>query len=119
MAVCNEIKRFSRTHETIADLSSLLAVGLLFASIWVTLAYYRPVLSWLGQDIVINGPLMVIGLAANAFLILGMLAVGSARFADGDERCFGTFRGRRSRHGDQGFVTSWVQHMENVGKRHR
>ena len=119
MPVCNDIKKFSRAHETIADLFSLLAVALLFASVWATLQYHQPVLHWLSEDLVLRGPILAVGLAANAFAILALLAVGSARVGAEDERCFGTFRGRRTQHGAKGAVRSWVEHMENVGKKHR
>ncbi len=119
MTVCTNIKRFSRAHETIADVFSLLAVVLLFASIWATLEYHQPVLHWLGANVVVNTSLLVVGLAANAFLIVGLLAVGSARHSEDNERCFGTFRGRRSQRGGRSLFSNWIRHMENVGKRHR
>jgi hypothetical protein len=118
MAVCKDIKAFSRTHESIADFFSLLAVALLMASIWATLEFYQPVIEWLAVDVVVRTPLLGFALALNAFAILGLLAIGSARFGD-DESCFGTFRGRRARHSDRNPLSAWVRHMENVGKKHR
>jgi hypothetical protein len=119
MNVCKDINRFSRTNETVADLFSLLAVALLFASIWVTLEYAQPVLAWLDGGFFVRAPLLAVGLALNAFAIIALLAVGSARFGQDDERCFGTFRGRRGQHGARGVLTSWIAHIENVGKKHR
>ena len=119
MPVCKDIKTFSRTNEIIADLFSLLAVALLFASVWATLEFYQPAMHWLSGNYVLRIPLLVIGLALNAFAILALLAVGSARFGEQDEHCFGTFRGRRSRHSAKGIFSHWVEHMENVGKKHR
>lgn len=119
MLVCKDIKKFSRTHETIADLFSLLAVALLFASVWATLEYHQAVLQWLGGNYLTRGPLLVIGLALNAFAILSLLAVGSARFGEEDERCFGTFRGRRAQHGNKGMFGAWMEHVDHIGRKHR
>jgi len=119
MAVCKNLKTFSRTHEGIADFFSLLAVLLLFASIWATLEYHEPVLVWVAGNVLVRTPMLVLALGLNAFAILGLLAVGSARFGDESERCFGTFRGRRGSHSGRGPISAWVHHMENVGKKHR
>lgn len=118
MAVCKDLKTFSRTHESIADFFSLLAVILLMASIWATLEFYQPVIEWLSADAVVRTPLLGVALTLNAFAILGLLAVGSARFGD-EESCFGTFRGRRGHHSARSPLSAWVRHMENVGKKHR
>jgi hypothetical protein len=120
VAVCKEIKTFSRTHERIADLFSLGAVALLFASVWVTLEYHQAMIAWLRHDAVLHGTLLVAALALDVFLILGFLAVGSARFGADNEKCFGTFRGRRNHNGSPvGIVNAWINHMESVGKKHR
>lgn len=119
MTVCREIKTFSRTHERIADFFSLLAVVLLFGSIWAFLAYYAPIMAWLYTNPPLHGAILVAALAVDVLLILGLLAIGSARFGGDDERCFGTFRGRRSSASPVGVFGIWVRHMENVGKRHR
>lgn len=119
MPVCEDIKKFSRTHETIADLFSLLGVALLFASILTTLTFYQPAMHWLSGNYVLRIPLLLLMLALNAFSIVALLAVGSARFGDADERCFATFRGRRAQHGAKGVFASWLDHMEHVGKKHR
>ncbi|ESQ14444.1 MAG TPA: cell division protein BolA [Chromatiaceae bacterium] len=119
MNVCQEIKTFSKNYEVIADLFSLLAVVLLFVSVWATLEFYQPTMHWLSGNYVLRVPLLMVGLGLNAFSILALLAVGSARYTDDDEPCFGTFPGRRTRHGAKGVFVSWVDHMENVGKKHR
>jgi hypothetical protein len=118
MSVCKNIKSFSRGHERVADFFSLLAIVLLFASVWATLEYHLVVLKWLQRDAVLNGAILVAALAMLAFLILGFLAVGSARFGDDSERCFGTFRGRRGG-SPIGIFRVWINHMESVGKKHR
>ena len=119
MTVCKDIKTFSRRHEHIADFFSLLAVVVLFASIWGALQYYQIVMHWVQKNLILHGPLLIAGLIANVFLILALLAVGSARFGEEGERCFGTFRGRRSGGSPIDVFRNWVLHMENVGKRHR
>lgn len=103
-----DIKTFSRSHETIADLLTLLAVVLLFMSIVVALEYYQPAMHWLSGNYALRLPLLLVGLGLNALSILALLAVGSARFGEEEEseRCFSTFRGRRAQHGARGIFVS-------------
>ncbi len=120
MTVPKKIKNFSRAHERIADMTSLLAVVLLFASIWATLEYYQLVLDWLRHDVLVHSAILVGVLVLDVFLILGLLAFGSSRLGREDEKAFGTFRGRRSHSGSPiGIFRAWIGHMENVGKKHR
>jgi hypothetical protein len=120
MTVCKEIKTFSRAHEHIADLFSVLAILLLFATVWAILQYHQVVLEWWSQNLVMNSAILVAALVLDVFLVLGFLAVGSARFGDNDERCFGTFHGRRNHMGAPfGAFRAWLHHMENVSKKHR
>mgnify|MGYP001812253226 CR=1 FL=1 len=120
MTVCKEINTFSRTHERIADFFSLLAVALLFASVWATVAFYQEVANWLRHDMLLHGVLLIGAFVVDVLLILGFLAIGSSRFGAEDERCFGTFRGRRNYNGSPvRWFNAWVSHMENVGKKHR
>lgn len=119
MAVCRDIKTFSRTHERIADVFSLLAVALLFATVWAVLEYHQIVLEWWRHSILINSVILIAALVVDVFLIIGFLAIGSARFGDADEKCFGTFKGRRNAGEPGGAFRAWLHHMENVGKKHR
>ncbi len=119
MAVYKEISKFSRAHEHIADFFSLLAVVLLFGSIWVILQYYTPVSDWIRHDPVWHTVLVIGALVLDVVLILSFLAFGSARFGDKDERSFGTFAGRRNQRSPTGIFGSWLKHMESVGKKHR
>jgi hypothetical protein len=119
MTVCKDIKTFSRSHEHIADLFSLLAVVLLFATVWALLEYHQLVLDWWRHGMLLNSLILVAALALVVFLILGFLAIGSARFGEQDEKCFGTFRGRRNTGEPLGAFRAWLHHMENVGKKHR
>lgn len=120
MTVCKEIKSFSRAHEHIADVFSVLALVLLFATVWAVLEYHQILLEWWYHSMVLNTAILVAALVLDVFLVLGFLAIGSARFGDDDERCFGTFRGRRSGGGKPfSAFRAWLHHMENVGKKHR
>jgi len=119
MTVCREIKQFSRTHERIADTFSLLALALLLATVWVVLSYHQQVVAWISTNVLLHTPLVVLALVLDVFMILGLLMVGSARFGEDNERCFGTFPGRRNFRSKTGIFGAWIAHMENVGKKHR
>jgi hypothetical protein len=119
MALCNDLKSFSRRHEHVADFFSLLAVGVLFASIWASLEYYEVVMRWVTAHLLLHGAVLIAGLLGTVALILALLAAGSARFGEDNERCFGTFQGRRSGGSPISALRNWLLHIENVGKRHR
>ena len=120
MTVCKNIKTFSRTHEHIADFFSLLAVVLLFASVWAVVAFHQEISDWLRHDALLHWSIAIGVIVVDVLLILGLLAVGSSRFGDDDEKCFGTFQGRRNYNGSPvKWFSSWISHMENVGKKHR
>lgn len=119
MTICKDIQGFSRRHERIADFFSLLAVTGLFGLVWASLTYYEPVMQWVRAHLLLHGALLIAGLVGSVALIMGLLAVGSSRFGEENERCFGTFAGRRSGVSPISAFRNWVQHMENVGKRHR
>jgi len=119
MSVCKNVKTFSRTHEHIADFFSLLAVALLFATIWAVTQYYQAVSVWLLHDVLLHGAILVAVVILDVFLIIALLAIGSARFGEDNERCFGTFAGRRNHTGAGGVFSSWLNHLESVGKKHR
>lgn len=119
MSVCKDVKQFTRTHERIADFFSLLAVVLLFASIWAVTQYYQLVSVWLLHDVLLHGAILVAVAVVDVLLMVALLSIGSSRFADDNERCFGTFRGRRNHTGTSGIFSSWLSHMESVGKKHR
>lgn len=119
MTVCRDIKTFSRTHEHIADMFSLLAVVLLFGTVWAVLEFHQLVIEWWRHGILLNSVILVAVLVLDVFLILGFLAIGSARFGKEDEKCFGTFSGRRNAGEPGGAFRAWLHHVEHVGKRHR
>ena len=121
MTVCSRIKGVTKGHEWIADLFSLIAVALLFGSIWAGIEYQRNLLEWISQNVILHGAAIAALVVADVFLIIVFLAIGSSRFGDTpDNRCFGTFRGRRRGGASLGSVFhSWLHHMENVNKKHR
>ncbi len=121
MSVCTRIKGFARHHQRIVDLFPLLAVVLLFATIWIGIDYQIPLFDWIAENVILHGSAVVLGLIADVFLIILLLSIGSARFAEEEgEGCFRTFRGRR--HGGSSLgtaVRNWIDHIENVNKKHR
>lgn len=124
MTICSRIKGYARNHERIADLSSLLAVGLLFTTIWIFIDYQTSIFSWTRESLLLHGPAVILLLVLDVFLIFVLLNIGSTRLegpgAPQADRCFGTFRGRR--HGGSNLGTAlrnWVHHIEQVNKSHR
>ncbi|MCW8908704.1 MAG: cell division protein BolA [Sedimenticola sp.] len=124
MTICSHIKGFARNHERLADLSSLLAVALLFSSIWVVIDYQSSIFNWIDQSLLLHGPAVIMLLVLDVFLVIMLLNIGSTRLegpeAGHDDSCFGTFRGRR--HGGFYLGTAfrnWVHHIEQVNKKHR
>lgn len=119
MSLCYRVKTYARAHEWIADTFSLLAVALLFGTVWAALEYYQAITVWISHNVVLHTPAVVGAIALDVFLIFGFICIGSARCPEG-EGCFRTFRGRR--HGSPGMGTAlrnWIHHIENVGKSHR
>jgi hypothetical protein len=119
MGICRQIRAYSSHHEWVGNIFSLLAVILFFATVWFSLQYYGRIAEWLATDVLPHTVLLVGGLVIDVFLILGLLAVGSARADEEDQRCFATFRGRRGGGSPIDAFRNWLLHMENVGKKHR
>jgi len=121
MTVCNKIKGVTRGHEWVADLFSLLAVGMLFGTIWAGVEYQQTLLGWMSENVILHGASIIAVIVLDVFLIILFLSIGSSRFSEepGD-KCFGTFRGRRRGGASVGKIFhSWLHHMENVNKKHR
>ena len=120
MSVCKSLKGYTRKHERLADLFSLLAVALLFGTLYVVLSYHTGITGWLMKDAIINVPIAITLLLLDIVVMYLCLDIGAARYAEEDESCFHTFRGRRSGSGSIGMMFSnWVHHMEQVGRKHR
>jgi hypothetical protein len=120
MSVCKDLKGYARRHERMADFFSLLAVLLLFATLYLVTAYYSPVVSWMKTDAILHVPAVIALLLLDVFFIFLFLNLGSARYGEEGEGCFHTFRGRRAGSGSIGMMfSSWLHHMEQVGRKHR
>ncbi|MET0093307.1 MAG: cell division protein BolA [Sedimenticola sp.] len=121
MTVCTRVKGYMRVHERVADFFSLLAVALLFSTIWAAIEYQSLIFQWTQDNIIVHGSALIVALVADVFLIFLFLNIGSSRLStEDDNACFGTFRGRR--HGGTSIGTAfsnWVDHMEHVNKKHR
>lgn len=120
MSVCKNIKSFTQRHESIADLFSLMAVALLFGTIWAAITYRADLFFWVKENVFLNAPLLALAIIADIFLIFIFLSIGASRTEDDAESCFTTFRGRR--HGGMAagnIFSSWLHHMEDLGKKHR
>jgi hypothetical protein len=104
----------------VADLFSLMAVALLFGTLYLVVSNYSDVISWMKTDAVIHVPMVIAVLILDLLLIYLFLNIGAARFEDEEVGCFHTFQGRRSGSGSIGnLFSSWVHHMEQVGRKHR
>ena len=121
MAVCSKIKGVTRKHEWVSNLFSLMAVVMLFGTIWAGVEYQRPLLSWMSQNVILHGGSVIAAIVLDVFLIILFLNIGSSRFSeDPGANCFGTFRGRRRGGASLGSAFfSWLHHIENVNKKHR
>ncbi len=121
MSVCSKIKGFTRHHERIADFFSLLAVALLFGTIWAGITYQQTLFHWMHENVILHGSAVVLAIVIDVFMIILLLSIGSSRFAeDGSGSCFRTFKGRR--HGGSSLGTAfknWIDHIEHVNKKHR
>lgn len=121
MTVCSRIKGYMRPYERVADFFSLLAVALLFSTIWAAIEYQGMIFEWTQDNIIVHGSALILALVVDVFLIFAFLNIGSARLSEGKEdACFGTFRGRR--HGGTSIGTvfsNWIDHIEHVNKKHR
>jgi hypothetical protein len=120
MSVCKNLKGYVRDHEQVADFFSLLAVVLLFGSLYLATVYYGPLLSWMQQNAILHVPAIVSLLLLDVLLIFLCLSIGAARFGEEEESCFHTFRGRRGGSGSLGMMfNGWLHHIEQVGRKHR
>lgn len=117
MTVCTSVKTAVDRHEWIADLFSVMAVALLFGTVWALIQYYDNIWAWIRHAPLVAMPVVVLAAITDILVIYGLLCAGSQRCEDG--KCFRTFRGRR--HGSPGgnAFSHWLKHMERVGKFHR
>jgi len=119
MGICKRVSTYSSHHEWVGNIFSLIAVALLFGTVWATLQYYEEISQWLAIDALVHTSALVAALVMDVLLIMAMLAVGSARAGEEPENCFATFRGRRGGGSPLDALRNWLLHMENVGRKHR
>jgi phosphoglycerol transferase MdoB-like AlkP superfamily enzyme len=120
MSVCKNIKGYARRHERLADFFSMLAIALLFATLYLGAIHQSSLLTWMKSNTMLHVPAVIALLLLDVLLIFLLLSIGSARYGEENEGCFHTFRGRRSGSGSVGIMlNSWLHHMEQVGRRHR
>lgn len=121
MAVCAKIKGYTRRHVWVSDLFSLLGVMLFFGAILIVIFYQGPIFEWVRQNIILHTSAIVAITLVVVFLIFILLNMGSSHFMESeDDKCFGTFKGRR--HGGASLGSAfrnWIDHMEHVSKKHR
>jgi hypothetical protein len=121
MSVCKNIKRFTRKHEWLADLFALMAVMILFGSLYLGLAYHSIIMSWLAHNVFAHAPVVLGSLLLELAVIFFLLNISSVTYSEEeDEGCFHTFRGRRAGSGSVGLtLNGLLHHIEFLGKRHR
>lgn len=120
MAICRNIKRVTRHHEWLADLFSLLAVALFFATLYFGIAYYSQVLNWISHEVFLYTPIAVGAILVDIFLIFFFLNIGRVDFSNEEEGCFHTFKGRMAGTGSVGMMfNGLLHHIEQIGKKHR
>lgn len=119
MGVCGSIRSYSRRHEWVGNVFSLLAVVLIFGTVWASLHFYQPLANWIGENIILHAALLGLALVVEVLLVLAFLSIGSTREGEEDESCFATFQGRRNGGSPISAFRNWLHHMEHVGKKHR
>jgi hypothetical protein len=119
MGICRKVRVYSSHHEWVGNLFSLLAVVLIFGTVWASLRFYRDIAVWTAENMVVHAAIMAGVLALDVLLILAFLSIGSARADAENEKCFSTFKGRRNGGSPLSAVRNWLHHMEHVGKKHR
>ena len=81
-------------HEWLADMSSLIAVALLFGSVWAIMHYHDITLDWVQSNSLLQSTLAYALILADAVLIVSLLCFGPSCRAN-NKSCFSTFKGRR------------------------
>ncbi len=119
MGMCRSIRTYSSRHEWVGNLFSLLGVALIFATVWASLHFYLDLMVWLRENPLLHSGMLVAGFVFDAALIMILLSIGSAREGEEEPSCFATFQGRRGGANPISAFSGWLQHMENVGRKHR
>ena len=72
---------------------SLMAVVLVFTTVWASLVFYRELFAWVSRNPFLHTPLLVFALVVDVLLILAFFSIGSQRADEPDDSCFATFKG--------------------------
>jgi len=81
-------------HEWIADISSFIAVLLLFGSVFAIMRYHHVTLEWIQGRSLVQNMLAYLFVIADAVLIVSLLCFGPSCHAN-NKSCMGAFKGRR------------------------
>lgn len=81
-------------HEWLADVSSMVAVFLLFGSVFAIMQYHSVTLEWMQGHSLLENVLAYAFVLLDAVLIVSLLCFGPACHAN-NKACFGTFKGRK------------------------
>ena len=81
-------------HEWVADFSSLIAVFLLFGSVYLIMHYHNVTLEWMAHGSMLQTIIAYSAVLLDAVLIVSLLCFGP-NCHEHNKRCFGTFKGRK------------------------
>ncbi len=81
-------------HEWVADFSSLVAVILLFGSVYLIMRFHNVTLDWMTDGTMLQTLGAYTILLLDAVMIVSLLCFGPT-CREHDKHCFGTFRGRK------------------------
>ena len=81
-------------HEWIADTSSLIAVALLFGTIWAINHFHHVTLDWMTGHRILENIMAYAVLLFDVLLIVSLLCFGPNCRAN-NKSCFATFQGRK------------------------
>jgi len=117
----SNIQAITRSNERYADFFSLMAVSLLFLSLWLSMEYYTALINWMQQSPLTHFPAIIAVIILDVSLMLLFLSIGTQRTDNQHQHTFRTFKGRRHGAGSVSAVFgSWLNHMEkHNSKKHR
>jgi flagellar biogenesis protein FliO len=81
-------------HEWVADFSSLVAVILLFASVYLIMRFHNVTLDWMTDGSMLQSLAAYAIVLIDAVLIVSLLCFGPSCH-EHNKSCFGTFKGRK------------------------
>ena len=81
-------------HEWVADFSSLVAVILLFGSVYLIMRFHNVTLDWMAGGTMLQMISAYAVVLLDAVMIVSLLCFGPTCH-EHDKNCFGTFKGRK------------------------